>query len=72
MKGLVSDAKGLYAFERSSGQSLRQSTQYFLESAGSVRENKERYEKAEQAARSRPRIGGGHRFFFPEPAFEDD
>lgn len=72
MKGLVSDAKGLYAFERASGQTLRPSTQYFLESAGSVRENKERYARAEEAARNRVRISNPNHFFYPEPSFEEE
>lgn len=72
MKGLVADAKGLYAFERASGQTLRTSTEYFLESAASVRENKERYERAEQAARSKVRTGNQHHFFAPEPSSEEE
>ena len=72
MKGLVADAKGLYAFERASGHMLRSSTLYFLEAAGSVRENKERYERAEQAARSQVRAGNRNHFFVHEPTFEDE
>ena len=71
MKGLVSDAKGLYAFERSSGAQMRASTQYFLESAGSVRENKERYERAEQAAQNRPRVRNRVPVFYPTSTFEE-
>lgn len=72
MNTLVSDAKGLYAYDRAQGVNLRSPTQYFLDSSRSVRDNKERFEKAEQAARSHPHMRAGHRFFIPEPTFEDD
>lgn len=55
MKSLVADAKGLYAFGRATGLALRPATEYFLESANGVRENKRRYEEAERASRANAR-----------------
>lgn len=55
MKSLVADAKGLYAFGRATGLALRPATEYFLESANGVRENKRRYEEAERASRANTR-----------------
>lgn len=72
MKSLVADAKGLYAFGRATGLAPRPSTDYFLESASGVRENKQRYEQAEQAAQARPRAGAGRHFFPPPPDFGDN
>jgi SpoVK/Ycf46/Vps4 family AAA+-type ATPase len=75
LKSLVGDAKGLYAFSRASGLELRPSTEYFLESATGVRENKQRYEQAEKAARARPRAGGLGQLFgqlFPTPNLNDN
>src|SRR5207253_4610722 len=55
MKRLVEDTKGIYAFGRAQGAKLREATEYFLEAAAGVHENKQRYEQVEQAAQTRPR-----------------
>jgi ATP-dependent 26S proteasome regulatory subunit len=72
LKSLVGDAKGLYAYGRASGLEPRPSTEYFLESATGVRENKERYQQAEQAAQARPRARATSHFFPPPPFDESD
>jgi len=71
MKRLVEDAKGLYAFGRATGAGPREATEYFLEAANGVRENKQRYEQAERAAQTRPR-GAPSRYFYAPPAVEDE
>jgi AAA+ superfamily predicted ATPase len=58
VKRLVEDAKGLYAFDRARGFAARSATEYFAEAAAGVRENKQRYQAAEAAARVRPNVGG--------------
>ena len=72
MKSLVGDAKGLYAFSRAAGADGRPSTEYFLESANGVRENKRRYQEAEKAARTRSRDGFRGQFYFPPPEMDED
>jgi predicted AAA+ superfamily ATPase len=66
IKRLVEDAKALYAFDRANGPTLRTANEYFIEAANAVRENKERYDKAEAASqgkaqRTRP-------YFYPNIA----
>ena len=71
MKRLVEDAKGLYAFGRATSVELREATEYFIEAAEGVRENKLRYEQAELAAQARPRtIRSG--YFYPTPTLDED
>jgi transitional endoplasmic reticulum ATPase len=55
MKRLVEDAKGLYAFAKARNANHGDTTQYFVEAAASIRENKQRYQQAELAARLRPK-----------------
>ncbi len=57
VKRLVEDAKRLYAYDRGRGFAARAATEYFAEAAAGVRENKQRYQAAEAAARVRPKIG---------------
>jgi transitional endoplasmic reticulum ATPase len=71
MKRLVDDAKGLYAFGRSTGAAARGATDYFIEAATGVRENKRRYEEAELAAQTRPR-GRPMGFFYGAPPTHED
>jgi transitional endoplasmic reticulum ATPase len=64
IKRLVQDTKALYAFDRANGLTLRTANEYFIEAANAVRENKERYDKAEAASqgkaqRTRP-------YFYPD------
>jgi len=71
IKRLVEDAKGLYAFGRAAKAEVRNATEYFLEAADGVRENKQRYAQAESAAQRRPRPNGIPHFYgMPQP--EDD
>jgi ATP-dependent 26S proteasome regulatory subunit len=72
VKRLVEDAKGFYAFDRVRQTAMRSATDYFIEAADGVRENKQRYQAAEQAARPSSKIQwpfGG--YFSPPPAEED-
>jgi ATP-dependent 26S proteasome regulatory subunit len=55
IKRLVEDAKGLYAFDRIRNSPARPATEYFMDAAVAVRENKQRYQQAEMAARARPK-----------------
>ena len=71
LKRLVEDAKGLYAFNRSTGAGARAATEYFVEAANGVRENKRRYEQAELAARARPRAASPA-YYYAAPGTEDD
>jgi ATP-dependent 26S proteasome regulatory subunit len=71
LKSLVGDAKGLYAYRRAMGMEPLPSTEYFLEAATGVRENKQRFEQAEQASHARPRTGR-HPYFYQQPDLEDD
>ena len=72
VKRLVEDAKSLYAFDRAGRHALRPATEYFAEAAGGVRENKLRYQAAEEAARAQPK--GAPRFpgYFYTPPDDDD
>jgi hypothetical protein len=68
IKRLVEDAKGLYAFGQASGAEARNATEYFLEAASGVRQNKQRYAQAEMAAQNRPRPGRMPYFYdMPQP-----
>lgn len=70
MKRLVEDAKGLYAFDRATGAAIRGATEYFLEAAAKVAENKRQYQQAEAAAQMRARFpgqgSGGYYYELPE------
>jgi len=66
----VEDAKALYGFDRASDKALRTATEYLDEAATGVRENKERYDKAETAAQQKP--PSRRRYFFPTPDIDDD
>jgi transitional endoplasmic reticulum ATPase len=55
MRTLVADAKGLYAFGRATGTAPRLATEYFVEAASGVRENKRRYDEAERASHANSR-----------------
>jgi transitional endoplasmic reticulum ATPase len=55
VKRLVEDAKSLYAFARAQKTPRSEATQYFIEAAAAVRENKQRYEQAELAAQLKPK-----------------
>lgn len=71
IKRLVEDAKGLYAFGNTSQAEAQNATEYFLEAAKGVRENKQRYTQAELAAQRRPRPGQMPHFYgLPHP--DDD
>lgn len=59
MKRLVEDAKGLYAFDRAGGVAIPEPEIYFVEAADAVRDNKQRFQQAESAARARPRRAPG-------------
>lgn len=72
VKRLVADAKGLYAFDRARNLSPRPATEYFAEAAGGVRENKLRYQAAEEAARSRPRSVSQSPGYYYTQSIEDD
>jgi ATP-dependent 26S proteasome regulatory subunit len=72
VKRLVEDAKGLYAFDRARGVAARAAGEYFAEAAGTVRENKLRYQEAEAAARARPRAAGNSRGYYYQPPDDDD
>lgn len=69
LKRLVDDAKGLYAFDRSTGVEVQEATEYFIKAADGVRENKQRYERAELATQMRPRAGRPP-FFFGMPPID--
>jgi AAA+ superfamily predicted ATPase len=66
IKRLVEDTKALYAFDRKSDRAPRTATEYFSEAARAVRENKQRYDQAEAAARPRARSGRNYYPYFPE------
>jgi ATP-dependent 26S proteasome regulatory subunit len=53
LKRVVEDGKLLYAFDRAHDTPLRVPIEYFLESLGTVRDNKLRYAQAEASARMR-------------------
>jgi transitional endoplasmic reticulum ATPase len=72
MKRLVEDTKGLYAFTRAQNASPQGATEYFIEAASGVRENRQRYEQAEVAANAKPRVGGRDTaYFYPRPTSEE-
>jgi SpoVK/Ycf46/Vps4 family AAA+-type ATPase len=71
VKRLVEDAKSLYGFDRARQLALRTATEYFTEAAGAVRENKLRYQAADDAARSQSRNAGRSRsteYYNPQPS----
>jgi transitional endoplasmic reticulum ATPase len=72
VKRLVEDAKGFYAFDRVRKTGPRPATDYFTEAANGVRENKKRYQTAEESARSRPKSNSQFPRFYPRPRFEED
>jgi transitional endoplasmic reticulum ATPase len=72
IKRLVEDAKGLYAFSRASGAETQNATDYFLEAASGVRENKQRFAQAEMAAQNRPRLRRMPYFYGMQAADEED
>jgi hypothetical protein len=73
MKRLAEDAKGFFAFDRASKAPPRKATEYYLEAAAGVRENKARYEQAEAAAHARLRVPprGYEVFYSPGQDAED-
>jgi transitional endoplasmic reticulum ATPase len=71
VKRLVEDAKGLYAYARASGTTMLNATEYYMEAAHAVFENKQRYAQAELAAQSRPRSGRAP-VFYEMPMPEDE
>lgn len=71
MKRLVEDAKGLFAFDCAASKPIRQGTDYFLAAADGVRDNKNRFEQAQLAARPMPQMPTGF-FFRPPPPLNDD
>ena len=71
IKRLVEDAKGLFAFGRASGAEVRNATEYFLEAANGVRENKQRYAQAELAAQNHRRPSR-RPYFYGMPQLDDD
>jgi len=71
VKRLVEDAKGLYAFARASGAGIQNATEYYIEAAQGVRENKQRYVQAELASQHRPRLGRTQ-FFYETPDLQAD
>jgi len=72
VKRLVEDAKGFYAFDQVRKTRQRPATDYFIEAANGVRENKQRYQTAEESARSRPKSQSPFTMFYPRPPREDD
>jgi ATP-dependent 26S proteasome regulatory subunit len=73
IKRLVEDAKGLYAYSRIRNNGIQPATEFFLEAAAGVRDNKQRYQEAEQAAASRPkRPGMMIPGYYPQPVIEED
>jgi SpoVK/Ycf46/Vps4 family AAA+-type ATPase len=74
VKRLVEDAKAFYAFDQVRKLATRPATDYFIEAANGVRQNKERYQTAEQAAQSRPKMPspfGGWGYFSGPPTEQD-
>lgn len=72
IKRLVEDAKGFFAFDKVSNVAARPATDYFIEAANGVRENKQRYQTAEEAARARPKNHSPFGWYMPTPAIEED
>lgn len=54
VKRVVEDGKVLYAYDRARNLELRPVTEYFLRALVTVRDNKERYARAEAQVRARP------------------
>jgi transitional endoplasmic reticulum ATPase len=71
MKRVVDDAKGLFAFDRSLNAAHRKSTEFFVEAASGVRENKIRYEQAQSASQARPRTSRPD-YYYPPSQIEDN
>jgi len=73
IKRLVSDAKGRYAFDRATESPILPAADYFASAAEGVRENKQRYQAAEEAAvanrKPAARLPG---YFYPAPSFDED
>ena len=55
LKRLVEDAKAIYAYGKAGQVELQEPTHYFLKAAHGVRQNKERFARAEEARISPPR-----------------
>jgi transitional endoplasmic reticulum ATPase len=77
LKRLVEDAKAIYAYDKARGESLGQTTDYFLRGVDAVKENKRHYEAAEAQAllRSQSALPGFVRSFVTSHVFktpEDD
>jgi transitional endoplasmic reticulum ATPase len=72
IKRLVEDAKGFYAFDKVRKATARPATDYFVEAANGVRENKQRYQTAEEAARSRPKNVSPFAGFYAGPPIAED
>jgi ATP-dependent 26S proteasome regulatory subunit len=72
VKRLVEDAKSLFAFDRVQQSTLRPATEYFAEAAAGVRENKQRYQAAEEAARALPQKQSRGQYYEPPPDCDDD
>jgi ATP-dependent 26S proteasome regulatory subunit len=53
LKRVIEDGKLLYGYDRSKQRPKRDATEYFLQAIETVRENKERYARAEAIARSK-------------------
>jgi ATP-dependent 26S proteasome regulatory subunit len=51
LKRVVDDGKALYAFDRVNGRTPHELTDYFLSAITGVRQNKDRYARAEEQAR---------------------
>jgi ATP-dependent 26S proteasome regulatory subunit len=68
LKRLVEDGKTLYAYDKAKGFELKGPTDYFLQAAAGVRDNKQRFAEAEAQAMLKPkpsRAGLAH-FFMHE------
>jgi transitional endoplasmic reticulum ATPase len=72
VKRLVEDAKGFYAYDQVRKISTRPATDYFIEAANGVRENKQRYRAAEDSARTRPKSHSPFAGFYPRQRIEED
>lgn len=55
LKRLIEDGKILFAYDKMRNRPLKEVTEYFLDASETVKINKERYERAEAEARSRPK-----------------
>ena len=52
---MVDDDKTLYAYDKAKGFEMKGPTEYFLKAVEGVRENKQRYAKAEAQAMLKPK-----------------